>query len=775
MQMGQSSSKLSKRITIGVSSLCLILVAIGVGLWWVIRGSLPNLDGTVAAKVGSIVEIERDQSGIVTVRSDNSSDLVFGLGYAHGQDRFFDMDLMRRSAAGELSVLIGEPTVKLDRARRQLGVREHVRSVLNRLPEAHQEELQAYTAGVNAGLNSLRNRPFPYLLLRSKPAPWTPEDSLLVGMAMYFDLQDAIGKKQIREARARERLGPEIAAFLFENGRAGSRPLTADPLPVLPPPTSGWPLSLATSTPPQPAPEEEMTGSNAFAVGTALTEDGRAILAVDMHLGLSVPNIWYRARLQLAGRFDAIGATLPGLPVIIVGTNGKVAWGFTNSYIDTLDLVRIDPTQDPAAIITSTEEIEIKGQPSQFVTRCSLHGFPLLSTDDDEWIAQWTGLHPDFLNLGILELLDADSLEDAISIAHMAGMPCQNMVVVDALGRIGWTLMGGIPQRSIDAPRLPLSNDTPWAWEGRLPASLTPTWIDPPSHRIWTANNRILGRQHASLLGDGGYSQQGRDTVIADALHTQTTLTEEDLLALQYSAQTRIFDRWIVWLGDLAESNAWKPATLPYPSLWEEVLSCDGTAAIESRAYLFLRVFRGFLADAVFGTLLAELGMPWNELAFTWDEPLYQILTTATGQSLDPYQSGWRHALDAAFAATVQHLESTFGDAASATWGARNRLQIQHPLSQAIPVVGTWLDMPSEPVAGDGFSPRAQGPAFGASQRLVVSPAHLDEAIFHMPAGQSGHFLSPFYSAGHRDWVEGRPSPLLPGPAVHTLLLRPRP
>lgn len=771
--MGGISGRWKRYVWLGVLVSGMATGSLVVLVWLSIRGSLPVLDGARRAALTLGVEIERDAAGVVTVRSAAEEDLYFGLGYAHAQDRFFSMDLMRRSAAGELSELIGSATVQRDRIRHQLGVREHVEEVYSRLPASDRKTLEAYCAGVNAGLESLRIRPFPYLLMRARPRPWAPEDSLLVGMAMYFDLQDPLRDKQIPEQGARMRLSPEVAAFLFENGRAGSRPLTGDPLAILAPPVDGWPGAVLADHRPREAPEEEMTGSNAFAVGPGVTSDGRAILAVDMHLGLGVPNIWYRARLQLAGRFDAIGASLPGLPTLIVGTNGKVAWGFTNSYIDTLDLVRLPSQNDAHAIEERTSALHVKGEATQSVKRRSWKGWPVVESNGTDWLVQWTGLHPEFLDLGLLGLLEVKNIKEAMAVAHTAGMPCQNMVVVDASGQIGWTLMGGIPQRSVPAPRLPMEASDPWLWRGRLAPEITPTWIAPVNDRIWTANNRILGSHHADLLGDGGYSQQGRDTVIADALLEAPRWREADLLALQYSPQTRVFDRWRQWLRELADSGTWSPSPLPYPELWTEVLLEDGKARVDSRGYLFLRLFRGMLADSVFNTLLGDLDTPWSGLGFAWDEPLYQLVTTPAGKALDPHHSGWKSSLDAAFAATLERIEEQYGPPAGATWGTRNQLRIQHPLSLAIPALANWLDMPSEPVAGDGYSPRAQAPAFGASQRLVVSPSHLDEALFHMPTGQSGHPLSPFYRTGHGDWVEGNPSPLLPGPAAHRLRLVP--
>jgi penicillin amidase len=492
-----------------------------------------------------------------------------------------------------------------------------------------------------------------------------------------------------------------------------------------------------------------------------------------MHLGLRVPNLWYRARLQLAGAFDAVGASLPGLPGLIVGTNGKIAWGFTNSYVDTLDLIQWDAEGDVSPPSSATESIPVRGQNPRQVDVNSSQELPLIEIDGSEWLVQWTGTNDAFLNLGLFRLMHASNLESALQVAHQAGLPCQNIVLADDKGHIAWTLIGGLPMRSQPASALPLNLSDNWRWSGRLPAEETPSWINPANGRIWTANNRIMGQAHVDLLGSSGYSQQGRDTVIAEALFSSSQFNEADLLEIQYSSQTRIFDRWRSLLQDLTSSGQWSPPSNIDPDVWQEVLQGDGKADPASRGYLFLRTFHRFLADAVFSSLLGNLDTPWQALGLRWDEPLFQIVTSPNGKQLDPEQANWTKAFDRAFQATSKRLTEQFGNLNEATWGKRNQLKIQHPLSLALPVLSIFLDMPRETVAGDGYSPRAQAPSFGASQRMVVSPNHLDDAIFHMPAGQSGHFLSPFYSKGHDDWVNGTPSPLLPGKPVHLLQLIP--
>lgn len=390
-----------------------------------------------------------------------------------------------------------------------------------------------------------------------------------------------------------------------------------------------------------------------------------------------------------------------------------------------------------------------------------------------DWLVQSTAFHPDFLNLKLLEMLNAATLEEAVAIAHTAGMPTMNLILVDSEGNIGWTLMGGIPQRPLPASQRLMNHEEPWEWSGRVPARQIPRLINPGGGRIWSTNNRILGRQLVDLLGDGGYPYDGRDTVIHEKLHAADRFDETALLDIQLSPQTSVFDRWRAWLTQLETEGRWTPGQLPYPELWEDVLQNDGRALPESRGYFFLRRFRYQLAESVFNRLLGGINLKWTTFGFRWDEPLYQILTTSAGQQLDPEGSDWMNSLDEAFEETVNWLNSEYGSVERARWGARNQLRLKHPLSRALPVLSPLLDMPTREVPGDSYAPRVQGTAFGASQRMVVSPEHPEDGIFHMPTGQSGHFLSPFYRAGHTDWLEGRPSPLLPGTPRHRRTLVP--
>src|SRR5690606_4934240 len=322
-----------------------------VAAWWLLRGSLPGLEGTAPLPgLAAPAEVARDAHGVATVGAASASDAARALGYVHAQERWFEMDLMRRSAAGELAALFGPMALDADRAQRVHRMRVRARAAGEAAAPAERALLEAYAEGANAGLAALRTRPWPYLLLRTAPEPWRAEDSMLVGYAMYFDLQDAGNARELALWRVRPHLPEALYALVAHAGSDWDAPLAGPPVGDAAVPGPGavdlraLPVPAEAAGAPAVAAESlRDIGSNNFAVAGALTAHGGALVADDMHLGLRAPGIWFRARLRYpddaapGGRVDVSGFTLPGLPAVIVGSNGHVAWGFTNSYGDTLD------------------------------------------------------------------------------------------------------------------------------------------------------------------------------------------------------------------------------------------------------------------------------------------------------------------------------------------------------------------------------------------------------------------------------------------------------
>ncbi len=340
------------RLAALVALLGVVAVALG---WLALRGSLPQYEGDVrSSALSDNVSVERDALGSATVRARSRRDADWALGYVHAQERFFQMDLLRRRAAGELAELFGAVALPADREARAHRMRTRMQATFAALPAQQRDGIDAYRDGVNAGLSALPVRPFAYALTGNKPAAWHSEDSLLVIAAMAFTLNDASNKRELAFAQMHAALPASAYAFLTASGGAWDAPLTGAPLswPALP---AASDLDLHGLDPALLRHEnvavDRVPGSNSFAVNGALA-GGAALVANDMHLDLRVPGLWFRTRLVYPNprhpdqSTDVTGASLPGAPAIVVGSNGKVAWGFTNSYIDTADWVRV--TLDPA-------------------------------------------------------------------------------------------------------------------------------------------------------------------------------------------------------------------------------------------------------------------------------------------------------------------------------------------------------------------------------------------------------------------------------------------
>jgi penicillin amidase len=756
----------------------LLVLALGLSLlvWWLLRGSLAPLDGEQAlAGLQAPVTVSRDALGVVTLDGASQLDVMRALGQVHAQERGFEMDLMRRSAAGELSALFGPAALEVDKRMRVHRLRHRASK------EPVSAELQAYVEGVNEGIAGLRVRPWPYLLLRQQPAPWQASDSLLTGYAMYADLQDPSNQSELAYSRLRAVVPPALYALLSHDGSSWDAPLMGGPRgdAVLP----GADMLDLHGQPAAPAAavaDTDVKGSNNFAVGAALTADGRAILADDMHLGLRAPNIWFRVRLRYpdpqapGGKVDVSGFSLPGLPAIIVGSNGHVAWGFTNSYIDTADF---QPVPAGTKLTEYHEKIEVAGAPPvDFTVRESAWG-PLLHqrADGSGDALRWVAHQPGAVSLALTELARVADLDQALQVADRTRIPAQNLLLADSKGRIGWRVLGARPDR---APRCAPTDMRTTAVEGcaawGIRSDAAPSLIDPPTHRLWTANGRVMDGEVLAVAGDGGYDLGARGAQIRDALQASERFSEADLLAIQLDDRALFLQRWWQLLRQVVVGS--KDPQLQ--RLEAATRTWEGHASVDSVSYRVVRGFRGMLLDEVSGAMLAPakqaLGDDWLEPRLAqFEGVLWPLVTERPAHLLPPGHADW----NALLADTARRLEADLtaqGPLAERTWGERNTAAICHPISRALPAFAErWLCMPAEPLPGDNNMPRVQGPGFGASQRMVVSPGHEDQGIIHMPGGQSGHPLSPFWAAGHEDYVHGRPTPFLPGPSQHTLTLRP--
>lgn len=785
----------------GALVLGLTVVGALAGIWLILRASLPPLDGRLElAGLAAPVVVERDGRGVPTVTAGNRTDLAFATGFVHGQDRFFQMDLARRDSAGELAALFGAVAVDRDRRVRLHRFRSRAEAVVADSSAAEQAIIRAYAAGVNAGLRSLGARPLEYLLLGEEPRPWRAADTVLVLYAMFLQLNDETGRRDLERGFVHSRLPRALYDLLYPLGTEWDAPLAGGPAPVPPlPAESRYDLRrLSGSVTPVPLAEPEpapIPGSNNWAVAGALTADGRALVANDMHLGLAVPNTFYRA--CLVHRADAVrlcGVTLPGTPAVVAGSNGRIAWGFTNSYGDWTDLVALQPGSRPGTYRTPDgereyreiiETIEVAGDKAvELRVRETIWGpvLPGLVPEDGEFAVAWTAHRPGAVNLGLMALEGAGSVKEALPLAAAAGIPPQNFTVADADGRIGWTIAGRIPRRTgaFDSRRPADWSRAGTGWDGWVAAQAYPRIVDPGQGLIWTANARVVDGKAFRLIGPGDYDLGARAGQIRDALMAVGEAQPADMLAIQLDDRALFLARWRRLLLDVLDARAIEaePDRARYRALAEDWIP---RASVDSVGYRLVRSFRSRVLERVMAGLTLELAPALPEgyrLAPSrqFEGTVWRLVTEQPRHLLNPEYGSWRELLlEAVDASLAWYRDNYDSPLAERTWGERNTVRIRHPLSLAVPALAGWLDMPYQPLPGDANLPRAQGARFGASERFAVSPGAEEAGYFHMPTGQSGHPLSPWYDAGHGDWAEGRPAPFLPGTAAHRLELAPRP
>ena len=785
--------KLLRHLLIGTLGAVPLVLVVG---WLILRASLPELDGTIAAPgLGDTATIARDSSGIPVIAARRRADLAFATGFAHGQDRFFQMDLIRRQAAGELSELFGSGAIKADKRYRFHRFRARADAMYETLSPQEKNLIQRYADGVNAGLASLDARPWEYLLLGVEPQPWGPLDTVLAVFNMYLQLNDSRADKEVRRGLANRVLPAAVYAWMYPQGTSWDAPIMGEPREAVPIPGPDV-YSIRDVEDRAPAANEigryPLRGSNNWAVAGSLTATGRALVSNDMHLGHSAPNIWYQARLQVVGdnAVDVAGVTLPGTPFVISGSNTRVAWGYTNSYGDWTDAVVLRPGARDGTYRTPegdrefevyVERIEVKdGEPVEYLIRETVWGPVVDDVDypDGEIAVSWIAHRPEGINLRLIDLERVASVQEALDVANTMSMPPQNFVTGDADGNIGWTIAGQIPRKTDFDPMLPADWSEEHGWQGWLTAAEYPRVFNPDSGRIWTANARVTDAEALRIVGDGGYDLGARARQIRDGLFARDSFTPEDMLAIQYDDRALFLSRWRDLLLEVLveEATAADPSLAEYRDLVEDWIP---RAAPESVGYRLVRAFRLEAERRLFHALMSPVRAAYGDdvelrVSNQFEGSLWAAVTAQPMHLLPRNYDSWKQFLIAAAKQNIDWFESNFdGPISERTWGERNAASIRHPLSRGIPVLGRYLDMPADPLNGDLDMPKAQGPGFGASERYAVYPGDEASSILHMPTGQSGHPLSAFYDRGHSDWVHGRPSPFLPGAPAHTLTLTP--
>jgi penicillin amidase len=776
----------------------LILAVAMAYAYYVAHSALPQLDGQL--NVGGLsarVTVTRDRHGVPAIDAATLEDLFFAQGYVTAQDRLWQMDIMRRFGSGELSEILGEDTLKLDREQRILGLRAAAKKALEIATTRDRNFFEAYARGVNAYIASRTNRlPIEFRLLHYSPKPWLAEDSVVIANSMVKDLNyhyfyDALSREKILA-----KLGPELTADLYVNRSWHDRPPTVLREDLNQPESNAGdsdddddddsPDNSVTQNFPSkheapavgalsfegfPTEDPPVNGSNDWVVSGAHTVTGKPLLSNDMHLGHQMPNLWYEAHLH-SGALDVAGVTLPGMPYVIVGHNQRIAWGFTNVgptvtdvYIETFN--QQGAYQTPKGWLQPehrSEIIHVKGKPDVSVdVKITRHGpviTELVPGETRPLALRWTlydGLHIPFF-----EVNTAQNWEEFQRAFSQLDAPGQNVVYADVDGNIGYHATGKVPIRAAGDGSLPVSGaDDAHEWTSYIPFEKLPSIYNPPSGIIGTANGRIAPDGYPNSISME-WEAPWRTARIYHVLESGRQFTAADMLALQtdIDSDADLFaaERFVYAVDHSSKASAKAKQAAELMRGWDGHM--QASAAAPTITENSVRELRRLLLEAKLGTapadpvkddeLLSWKTYSW-EMRSVW---LENILLHRPQRWLPEKYPNYDELLTAAVEAAVNGPEAP-KDLASWRWGAFNAVEIQHPILGKIPLIRQWSGPGVKEQSGSGYTVKAVSRHHGPSERFTANLADLDQSTLNLVTGEAGNFLSPYYMDQWKAWYEG--------------------
>ncbi len=751
-------------------------------IFWMVRHSLPqNGIGGKISGLTSQVRIEQDEFGVPTLSGSSIEDLYRGQGWVTARDRLFQMDLLRRRSSGRLSEIFGKETRQFDTFHRQVGFSKVAADAFLKMPEKHRKLLEAYAEGVNAFIKQ-GPLPFEMQLLRYEPKPWSPEDSLLVVLAMFVDLDFASQYLSERSVTLLYQNRPKaLADFLTPYGGFIDTPVrldTVSPSRSLPGPG----IDIRNELPLRPkegAYEKSRRGSNAWALSGKYTQSGKPILAGDPHLDLFAPGIWYRIRLE-GDSLKTTGVSLPGVPGIAIGSNDDLAWSITYPSVDNLDLI---PVSDADVQSSSEEELKIKGEdPQKIPIKKTLWGPIIAHKNGKDLAIQWTALDSDALSqLDTVATMQARNTSEFLSALSSWKGPASNFVFATKSGDIGWVLAGLIPKRVGFDGRISTTRDKNRDWKGYLSFNEMPREINPPSGLVVSANQRMVpftkGSNAVVYETGSNFSNPDRAFRIKNLLEKEKgKWTVESSAQIQldiYSPTASFYRDILVNTQSPSKDDPW----------WNEISQIarewNGRVSVDS-PFPLIRAFRrqliANLVEPLWGTpdldedWLKEDKSPVSEWYLV--EPVVQSLLENKPLHLLAKQfHSYDEAVIAAALTSAKSLVKNPLDLKKLRWGDYNKTIVPHPFSMAFPdFLGKYFRMPIEESPGTFSTPRAAALLYGkfhsASMRMVVDLSDPTLATYNQPGGQSGNFQSPHYADQFQAWQKGISQKFQPGKSV---------
>jgi len=781
------------RILLWMLLVAILLVGGAVGYaYYVAHSALPQLDGKVEIRgITTPVTVTRDSHGVPTIDADSLPDLFFAQGYVTAQDRLWQMDVMRRYGSGELSEVLGEDLLKLDREQRILCLRAAAKKAIELANVRDRDFFEAYARGVNAYIGQHRDHlPLEFRVLRYEPRSWLPEDSVVIANSMVKDLNyhyfyDALAREKILA-----KLGPELTADLYVNRSWHDRPPTVmredlnEPVSAAAdseeddeddvPDNSVTERSIAA---PDTLPAEGLpvNGSNDWVVAGTHTVTGKPLLSNDMHLGHQMPNLWYEAHLH-SGALDVAGVTLPGMPYVIVGHNQRIAWGFTNVGPTVTD-VFIESFNAQGAYQTPdgwkqpehrTEVIHVKGKADVSVdVKITRHGpviTELVPGESRPLALRWTlydGLHIPFFDVDA-----AQNWEQFRQAFSQLDAPGQNVVYADVDGNIGYQTTGRIPIRAAGDGSLPVSGaDNAHEWTSFIPFEKLPSIYNPQSGIIGTANGRITPDGYPNSISME-WEAPWRTARIYHVLESGRQFSPADMLALQTDIQSEadLFaaERFVYAVDHAPKASARVKQAADLMRSWDGRM--QATSAAPTIAQNSIQELRRLLLESKLGSAPADRSadspkedgvLSWQtyswEMRSVW---LENILLHRPKRWLPEKYASYDELLAAAVDAAVNNLQAP-KELATWRWGAFNAVEIQHPILGKIPWINRWSGPGVQEQSGSGYTVKAVSRHHGPSERFTANLADLDQSTLNIVTGQGGNFLSPYYMDQWKAWYEG--------------------
>jgi penicillin amidase len=751
-------------ITRLAAGLLALLFVIGGGLTLYLRSSLPMNEGQLAvAGPNREIHIARDADGVPLIDADDDADAAFGLGFAHAQDRLFQMELQRRYGAGRLAEIFGAQAVDADRQIRVLGLFEAAEEEVPALSPEVRGVLDAYAAGVNAFLATRRGAlPPEFLLLRFTPQPWRPADSLVLGKLLQFQLAGNYRGELLRARLARTVSADDLALLYPEYPKDAPttlaslariyRGLALDRL---------YAATLETIGP--------HFASNNWVVDGRHSASGKPLLANDPHLGFGAPGFWYLARLKTPQR-EIAGGTIAGMPFVLIGHNDRIAWGFTTTGSDVEDLFveKIDPT-DPAryltpdggaAFATRAEQIVVRGAETiDFTVRSTRHG-PVLSdalpagAADPGYVL---ALATPFLGrddrtaealFGLARAGDWTEFRDALR--DFAG-PQQNAVYGDVDGTIGFIAPGRVPIRAKGNGWMPMPGWTgEYDWTGYIPFDALPSATNPASGYFATANNKIVPDSYPYFLGRD-WDLPNRAERIEELLAATPVQSPAASASMQADTLSITARRLVPLMTRIVPAHDQAREAIERLRRWDFRMDADAVEPL---------LFTAWLREFAHAVLFARLG---TAAADYWDlkpQVMEAVLTERPDWCVDPSQpsvEGCEGRLAATLDSALAELRQAYGpDMVNWQWGRAHLARFDNSVLSRTPVLRDWFDV-SIPTPG-AYDTLNRGPStirddahpyqqiFGAGLRLIVDLAAPAEARMMVVPGQSGNPLSPHFA-----------------------------